>query len=139
MRHRIFRARPLQGAARHGRCLTDGAPALRPFWRFPSAAIYWHSIRQRCGWETEAFWISYMMRALVVGILVWLGLIVAGAAIGGGTSFYTGMSSPIPRWNGWSYFTFCAQEGAKLAAVLTWPVAFVVFCAFLVSSRRTVA
>jgi hypothetical protein len=79
------------------------------------------------------------MRALVVAILVWLGLIVAGAAIGGGTSFYTGMSSPIPRWSGWSYFAFCAQEGAKLAAVLTWPVAVVVFCVFVVSSRRTVA
>jgi hypothetical protein len=77
------------------------------------------------------------MRALVVGILVWVGLIVAGAAVGGGTSFYTSMSSPIPRWSGWSYFTFCAQEGAALAAVLTWPVAFVVFCVILVSSRRT--
>jgi hypothetical protein len=77
------------------------------------------------------------MRALIVGILVWLGLIVAGAAIGGGTSFYTGTSSAIPRWSGWSYFAFCAQEGAKLAAVLTWPVAFVVFCVILVSLRRT--
>ena len=76
-----------------------------------------------------------MFRALVVGICVWLGLIVAGAAIGGGTSFYTGVLSPTPRWNGWSYFTFCAQEGARMAAVLTWPVAFV-FLVMLLSSKR---
>ncbi len=76
------------------------------------------------------------MRALIVGIVTWLGLILAGAAFGGLMSLYTGKTAELSKWNGWSYFAFCVQEGAMFAAMLTWPITLIVLLIAYAGSRR---
>jgi len=58
------------------------------------------------------------MRPFVIATAVWASLIAAAWAFGGLMSFYTGITSELPKWNGWSYFFFCAKEGAMMCAVL---------------------
>ncbi|QNN23775.1 hypothetical protein HED60_16360 [Planctomycetales bacterium ZRK34] len=62
------------------------------------------------------------MRALLVGITVYMGLIIAGFIFGGVLSFGTGSAEELPKWNGGAYLFFCAGEGAMFAAILTWPI-----------------
>jgi hypothetical protein len=77
------------------------------------------------------------MRALGIAIVAWIGLLFAGAVVGGFASSFTGYASELLKWNGWSYVMFCAQEGAMFGAVLTWPIALIVFLVGFASSRRT--
>ena len=71
--------------------------------------------------------VSGVVGSAMVGILIWLGLIAASAVFGSVMSLFTGESSELPKWNGWSYLAFCAKEGAMFGAVLTWPIALIVF------------
>jgi hypothetical protein len=71
--------------------------------------------------------VSGVIGSAVVGVMTWLGLIAAAAAFGSLTSLYTGQSSELPKWNGWSHFVFCAKDGAMFGFVLTWPIAVIVF------------
>ncbi len=80
------------------------------------------------------------MRSLTIGILVWLALIAAATVYGGLMSLCTGNGAELPKWNGWFYLFFCAQQGAMFAVVLTWPIPIVVsIVAWIVSERNHVA
>ena len=76
------------------------------------------------------------MRPLIIAVIVWLVLIAAASILGGYSSLYTGIASELPKWNGWSYLLFCAREFAILGAVLTLPVAVLVFIGAWMASRR---
>jgi len=67
------------------------------------------------------------MRALLIGMAVWIGCILCGALSGGFLSSYTGKSEDLPKWNGWAYFWFCFGDFAKISAVLALPVAIIAF------------
>lgn len=85
--------------------------------------------------QTISFTIR-VVRCLVIGVLVWLGLTVAAAGFGGLMSLGAEEVSELPKWNGWSYFTFSVKEGAMFGVVLTWPIALIVFLVAMVRSRR---
>jgi hypothetical protein len=88
-------------------------------------------------WRASDFILSGgNMRPILIAIVVWMGLIGAAAAFGGFMSLYTGKASELPKWNGWSYLIFCAEQGAMFGAVLTWPIALVVFFVARVGSRQ---
>ena len=75
------------------------------------------------------------MRALLIGIIAWLGFIVAGAVFGAFLSLGTGTRSELPKWNGWSYLVFVVKEGAMAGVELTWPIALLVFIVALVKRQ----
>ena len=76
--------------------------------------------------------------AAFAAFLVWLALVGVSATFGGLTSLFTGDSKQLPTWNGWSYFLFCAKEGAMFGAILTWPIALIAFVVALIVFRRRV-
>jgi hypothetical protein len=72
-------------------------------------------------------WWRGAIRASCITFLVWLCFIVAAAILGGLSSFYTGRAEELPKWNGWAYLIFSVKEGAMFGALVTWPLALVVF------------
>lgn len=75
------------------------------------------------------------MRPFWIASNVWLGLIAIASVLGGLMSLYTGPTSQLPKWNGWDYFLFCANEGAAMGAILTLPVAIIVYLVAWASYR----
>ncbi len=67
------------------------------------------------------------MRALKIGVIVWLGCIFASGLLGGWLSFFTGRQSEIPKWNGWNYFWFSVREFITMGALIGVPVAMTAF------------
>ena len=76
------------------------------------------------------------MRAAIVSSVLWIGLICVGAIVGAYSSFLTGKSTEIPKWNGWSYLWFCMKDFAILTALVTFPIAAFVFLISMFLHRR---
>jgi hypothetical protein len=76
------------------------------------------------------------LRPITLAVAVWLAFILLASLCGALMSFYTGKAADLPKWNGWSYLLFSAEEFAMFAAMLTWPISLVVFAVSVIRANR---